>query len=37
VHRVEDGATHAGMVFDATHAQATIAAIEEIVRAASVH
>lgn len=35
VHRVEDGATHAGMVFDATHAQATIAAIEEVVRVAT--
>jgi len=35
VHRVEPGATHAAMVFDATHAEATIAAIEEVVRAAT--
>jgi hypothetical protein len=33
IHRGEEGATHPGMVFDATHAEATIAAIEEVVRA----
>jgi pimeloyl-ACP methyl ester carboxylesterase len=32
-HRVVDGASHAGMVFDAGYAEATVAAIEDIVRA----
>jgi len=35
IHRVEEGATHASMVFDATHAQATITAIQEVVRVAT--
>jgi pimeloyl-ACP methyl ester carboxylesterase len=34
-HRVVDGASHAGMVFDAVHAAATSAAIEEVVRRAA--
>jgi hypothetical protein len=34
-HRVVDGASHAGMVFDAVHAEATSAAIEQVVRRAA--
>jgi hypothetical protein len=30
-HRVIDGATHAGMVFDATYAHATVAAINDVL------
>jgi pimeloyl-ACP methyl ester carboxylesterase len=33
-HRVVDGASHAGMVFDARYAEATSTAIEEVVRLA---
>ena len=33
MHRVVDGASHAGMVFDATYAAAASAAIEEVVAA----
>ena len=30
-HRVIDGASHAGMVFDSTYAEATSAAIEQVL------